>query len=648
MRSRFAPSLALLLALTYPVYAAPPVADAGETQFAECVGGVAAFTLDGTGSTDPDGDTLTYTWTGPFGTADGPTVDVEVPLGNNEITLEVDDGIGGISQATTNLIVVDTNPPVVGVAMTPSLLIPPDGSFRNVEAEVVVSDVCNLGTSFTLHSITSNEPETTIVVNAEYGTPDTAFILGALLTTQGPEARTYTIFYEGVDAQGNTATGSGEVLVAKEGILDVTPSKLIYRHSPGDNGPAPQTIQVTSIAAGSYFTVESDQWWVRVSEKEGRTSSSLDVTVDPSELPPGSHGARLTVTSEYGVSRTVRVQLYKTDSPEVFAMPEALSFEHDVSVKPSGAKAQSAPQTRSVFVGALHTQAPFTVTTDVPWLAATTSGKTPARITVSAAADGLEVGEYTGNVRVLPTAGDVSSITIPVSLSVVASRGIQTPPFLVNAATMERRPLAPGSLVTGFWDNPFAAVATAPGLPLPETLSGVSATIDGKPVRFSYVSRRQFNAQLPMDLWAGVSHMQLFYDGEPVGTVPVQILPASPGIFHSNGNALAVNPDGTLNGPNNPAPRNSGVALFVTGQGHTNPIVADGAAAPSSPFATPVHPLHLVIDGETKQPLFAGLAPGLTGLLQVNAPTHGLAPGAHVVVISIHSTPSNGVTIYVR
>ena len=32
------------------------------------------LSLDGTGSNDPDGDSLTYQWYGPFGTAQGPTV----------------------------------------------------------------------------------------------------------------------------------------------------------------------------------------------------------------------------------------------------------------------------------------------------------------------------------------------------------------------------------------------------------------------------------------------------------------------------------------------------------------------------------------------------------------------------------------------
>ncbi|MEZ5397012.1 MAG: hypothetical protein R2724_30130 [Bryobacterales bacterium] len=211
--------------------------------------------------------------------------------------------------------------------------------------------------------------------------------------------------------------------------------------------------------------MSSDQSWLNAERASGNAGDNLAVFVDPSGLAPGSYGGRLTLHSEFGVERTVRVQLYVTDRPEVFAMPEELSFEHDVSVLPGGTRLQSGPQSRAVFIGALNAPSDFTVSTDAPWLAASPSGSTPDRITVTAAADGMAVGDYTGSVRITPQDTSRGPVTIPVNLSVIASRGVQVPQFLVNAATMERRPVAPGSLVTGFWDNPFASSVSASGLP---------------------------------------------------------------------------------------------------------------------------------------------------------------------------------------
>ena len=56
------------------------------------------MTLDGSGSSDPDGDPLTYTWTGSFGTATGVHPTVELPVGTWTITLTVDDGLGTVTK----------------------------------------------------------------------------------------------------------------------------------------------------------------------------------------------------------------------------------------------------------------------------------------------------------------------------------------------------------------------------------------------------------------------------------------------------------------------------------------------------------------------------------------------------------------------
>ncbi len=91
-----------------------PVANAGEDQTVECNSpGSGQAVLDGSGSTDPDGDPLTFTWTGPFGTVNGFSPTVTLLLGTHTITLTVDDGNGGIDTDEVTVDVVDTTAPVL-------------------------------------------------------------------------------------------------------------------------------------------------------------------------------------------------------------------------------------------------------------------------------------------------------------------------------------------------------------------------------------------------------------------------------------------------------------------------------------------------------------------------------------------------------
>ncbi|KAF0144649.1 MAG: hypothetical protein FD156_1663 [Nitrospirae bacterium] len=97
----------------------PPVANAGPDQILSCLGSNGAITtLDGSQSLDPDGDVLSYAWTGPFGTALGVNPSVQIPMGTNPVTLKVDDGKGGTAEDTVNITVADKTPPSTSVAIT--------------------------------------------------------------------------------------------------------------------------------------------------------------------------------------------------------------------------------------------------------------------------------------------------------------------------------------------------------------------------------------------------------------------------------------------------------------------------------------------------------------------------------------------------
>jgi hypothetical protein len=93
-----------------------PVANAGADQTVECAGSLTSVTLNGSGSSDPDGDVLTYEWregTTLLGT--GVTLNASLALGPHTITLTVSDPSNASSQDTVVINVVNTAPPVVTI-----------------------------------------------------------------------------------------------------------------------------------------------------------------------------------------------------------------------------------------------------------------------------------------------------------------------------------------------------------------------------------------------------------------------------------------------------------------------------------------------------------------------------------------------------
>jgi hypothetical protein len=109
-------SLLLTFLLAGPVLAVslPPIADAGPDQTLEQTSHAGAeVTLDGSASSSPVGDPLTYEWTwdGELETGVGPTI--VLPLGTTTVTLIVTDTFGQVDSDTVDITVVDTTPPVV-------------------------------------------------------------------------------------------------------------------------------------------------------------------------------------------------------------------------------------------------------------------------------------------------------------------------------------------------------------------------------------------------------------------------------------------------------------------------------------------------------------------------------------------------------
>lgn len=96
-----------------------PVADAGLDRTVEQSDPSGALvTLDGTGSSDPDGDPLTFTWTGPFGTASGAQPSVALPPGVSTVQLTVSDGTA-VDEDAVVVTVADSIAPTITAARSP-------------------------------------------------------------------------------------------------------------------------------------------------------------------------------------------------------------------------------------------------------------------------------------------------------------------------------------------------------------------------------------------------------------------------------------------------------------------------------------------------------------------------------------------------
>ncbi len=116
----------------------PPVAEAGPDQVVEATSPAGAdVTLNGGGSSDPDGDPLTYTWTTLFGELTGVSPTLTLPLGMHTISLTVEDSGGETSSDAVTVTVQDTTPPETTITAQPagvSNVASPSFAFEGLDA----------------------------------------------------------------------------------------------------------------------------------------------------------------------------------------------------------------------------------------------------------------------------------------------------------------------------------------------------------------------------------------------------------------------------------------------------------------------------------------------------------------------------------
>jgi uncharacterized protein (TIGR03437 family) len=224
---------------------------------------------------------------------------------------------------------------------------------------------------------------------------------------------------------------------------------------------------------------------------------------------------------------------------------------------------------------------------------------------------------------------------------------------------------APGEMVRlrGVCLGPFdpALAAYDSTGTLPATLAGASVSFDQAQAPLIAAQAGEIWAVVPSTVAGSSSNATIRFNGGSIQT-GVQVLAAEPGIFvqggATSGPALAINQDGSLNSAANAAARGSVLTFWATGQGATVPMSIDGRSAPATPLWVPALPVAVTIGGLTAE-VFAALAPGFAGLLQVNAVVPSQIPaGSATLTLSIggvshnvSATPyagSQSVTVFVK
>jgi uncharacterized protein (TIGR03437 family) len=201
--------------------------------------------------------------------------------------------------------------------------------------------------------------------------------------------------------------------------------------------------------------------------------------------------------------------------------------------------------------------------------------------------------------------------------------------------------VSPGELITLVGTNIGPSkLQVAQSVPFPTTLGNVQVMINNIAAPIYYVSSGQVAAIVPYEISsASVAQIQIINNGAQSNVVSEFVNTTTPGVFTvpagGVGDAAALHSDYSLVSSSSPAQPGETIQVYLTGLGQVTPPISDGAAGPSSPLSmTPAKTITATIAGQSAAVTYAGLAPGLAGLYQVNVTIpSGLSAGNYYLEI---------------
>ena len=294
----------------------------------------------------------------------------------------------------------------------------------------------------------------------------------------------------------------------------------------------------------------------------------------------------------------------------------------------------------------------------------------PVSVTVSGMPGGAVFNAINGYFSWIPLATQIGIHSVhftATNLALVSTTqdaivdvGSDTPVILslVNAASfVNDGGCSPNAVVSlmgaGFVNTASKSAETSP---IPTEVNGVRIKVDAGYQPVLYAGEEQVNFQCP-NLAPG-DKFTLIVESSTGVSAPLNSTMqwARPGIFTldatgkgqgailiANSASIAMPHSTSL--PSQPAKGGQYISIYATGLGPVNLDIPQGQAAPLDKLATAKLEVEVLIDGKNVPVTFAGLAPGYTGLYQVNALVPATAPVGDAVPVQIVVHLPDGSTV---
>jgi len=247
-----------------------------------------------------------------------------------------------------------------------------------------------------------------------------------------------------------------------------------------------------------------------------------------------------------------------------------------------------------------------------------------------------------GAVRIGSGIGPFLAINVALQAPSPTGSGVYiNPQGVVNAASFApfTAGISPGELITIYGSNLASGTQFASSVPFPTMLGNTQVNINGLMAPIYYVTPGQISVIVPYAVGTSIATIQVINGDTTSNTVTSLINLTTPGVFTipsgGIGYGAVLHADYSLVTPASPAQIGETVSVYLTGLGTVNPAIQDGAAGPVTTLSNTTNTIAADISGIAATVTYAGLAPQLAGLYQVNVTIPaGLTAGDHTLDIS--------------